>query len=390
MKKTHRKETLFARWKNDIAGSIAAMWITSSVAIIITAGSAYDATIAFTAKAKAQSIADAVALNAAIYVKEFGEPPQNDIQGFVGGTSYNVSDTSHDLSKYVSSTNDVNNSWVRVTYDEETGQATAVVSGITAPRFMSIVNITSIDFSARSTVNYAIEDLNNSVSVAMVLDVSGSMFFHDETGVKRQDAMESAVIDLMHNFNALVADQEDDGQILRTGMIPYYSRIWFPAVINMNWGTISDNNIFRLFEGGGTNSSGAMNLARNWMNGETAFHEAETGRENPKKYVIFMTDGVNNRTFFDTSTINACNAMKAEGVEIFTIGYALTLQTYGSPAPGVSHTPTQAVIDRATALLSNCASSPEHFRTTSGDTSISEIFENIGADIAADIIRISN
>jgi uncharacterized protein YegL len=359
--------------------------------IIVAAGSAYDITIAFTAKSKAQTVADSVALNAAIFVKNNGHTPASNAEGFVDGQTYNISATGYDMGQYAATADGGgSDSWVTVTYDEENGQATAVITGTTSPKFMSIANITSVRFNTSATVNYAVEDINNSVSIAVVLDVSGSMYYYDETDTKREDAMESAVVDLMHNLADLVLDQEADGRILRTGMIPFYSQIWTPAVVNMKWGTISDNNIYALWEGGGTNSSNAMGLAKTWMSNETPYHEQETGRTNPKKYVILMTDGANNSQSYDTQTLARCTEMKDAGVEIFTIGYALNLQTYGSPKWWRTYTPSQNEINRATNLLSQCATDPEHFKRTSNDTDISTIFDGIGADIAESALRISH
>ncbi len=132
-----------------------------------------------------------------------------------------------------------------------------------------------------------------------------------------------------------------------------------------------------------------MELADTWMQSESSFHENETGRTDAKKYVILMTDGVNNQVYYDTQTLTACESMKDEGVTIFTIGYALNLQLYSSDTGHVSST-TFEDITRARSMLSECASSAAHFKTTDNDTDIDEIFENIGAEIAAQFLRISH
>lgn len=358
--------------------------------IMVMVGAAYDITAATTAKSKAQNFADTIALTAAINVQKNGQLPTSDAEGYVDGVSYNLSDLGFFIKPYVKidAANKPEN-WAVVNYDQNAGQVTVNITGRTKTAFMSIVGITQIAFAASSTVDYAVEDLNNSLSVALVLDTSGSMYYYDETNVQRELAMESAAKDLMGNLASLVSGQEDNGRILRTGMIPYYSYVWSSHVVNMKWGRVSNSSIDALWEGGGTNSSGAMSLAKSWMENENAYHEAETGRSDPKKYVIFMTDGANNSSSYDSATLNHCTAMKNDGVTIFTIGYALNPQTYGSPSY-YTYTPPQNELDRARALLSSCASDEAHFKTTDNDTSLDEIFEGIGAEIAASLLRISH
>lgn len=366
-------------------------WALMLSTILLLVGAAYDMNAATTAKAKAQNFADTIALTAAINVKANDGLPQSDAEGFVNNKTYNLADLGFDLDPYIKTDEvEARENWAVVRYDEDAGQLTVDITGNAKTPFMSIFGVEEISFKSSATVDYAVDDINNSLSLALVLDTSGSMWYYDETDTKREDAMEAAALDLMQNLETLVAGQEDDGRILRTGMIPYYSYIWWSKVVGMDWGRVSDYEINSLWEGGGTNSSDAMELADTWMQSENAFHEAETGRTDPKKYVILMTDGVNNYTSYDTDTLAACTSMKDAGVIIYTIGYALNLQTYGSDNYWDTYTPSQAEITRATNLLSDCASSPDHFKTTDNDTDLAEIFENIGAEIAAQFLRISH
>ena len=377
-------------YRHNQDGSFTVFWALMLSSIMVMVGAAYDLSAAQTAKSKAQNFADTIALTAAINVKNNGGIPQSNAEGYVEGVHYNLSDLGFFIEPYVKTdaTNTPEN-WATVRYDETAGQITVDITGRTKTAFMNIIGVEQIEFAASATVDYAVDEINNSLSVALVLDTSGSMYYYDETNVQRELAMETAAKDLMHNLSDLVAGQEDNGRILRTGMIPYYSYIWSSHVVNMKWGTVSDYSINSLYEGGGTNSSDSMELADTWMQNENAYHENETGRTDPKKYVILMTDGVNNHPSYDADTLAACTSMKDAGVTIFTIGYALNAQTYGAPN-GSTYTPPQAEIDQATALLSSCATDAAHFKTTDNDTSLDEIFEGIGAEIAASFLRISH
>lgn len=379
---------LIAQFAKDTAGATLTIWALALSSVLITAGAAYDINIANAADVKAQNIADNAALRAAIYMNSNSQTPQSDSDGFVGDKEYSLQTAGYSLAPYTAVENGTEQAFITVKYNTADQTVTATVTGKTRPAFVSLFGVAAINFSADSVVTYSPEDLNNSLSVAVVLDTSGSMYYYDETGTKREDAMEQAVIELMNDLDAIVSGQETNGRILRTGMLPYYSQIWWSRVENMGWGTIAASDINALYEGGGTNSASPMEKAVEWMAAENAYHEAETGRTDPKKYVILMTDGVNNYTSYDSRTITACDQMKAAGTEIYTIGYALTSQTYSSPN-GNTYTPTSAEITRANTLLSGCASSPDHFKKTSSTTNIDEIFENIGAAIVAEALRIS-
>ncbi|GEM_PF-7095600 len=382
----------FRQYWHDRSGQFAVFWALVVSSVLVAAGAAYDLTIAQTAKQKAQNIADSMALMAAVKLRDNGQVlPKTDTQGYVDGRAYNLGDLGLSISPYIKGLGGkTTDNWLTITYDQTNKQLTARVTGKTITPFMSMFGHDFVTLNASSTVKYDQQELNNSLSLALVLDTSGSMWYYDETNTKREDAMEAAALNLMHNLKDLVADQETNGRILRTGIIPYYSQIWWSKVVNMKWGTVSDYAITSLYEGGGTNSGSSMWLADQWMANETAYHQAETGRDNPKKYVILMTDGANNYPSYDTTTLAACDSLKAQGVIVYTIGYALNHQTYGSPNYWDTYTPPQWEIDRARNLLQNCASGPEYFKTTDNDTDLNQIFQGIGADIAQNFLRIAH
>ena len=124
------------------------------------------------------------------------------------------------------------------------------------------------------------------------------------------------------------------------------------------------------------------------MKSEDAKHLAESGTKDPVKYVIFITDGVNNSTGADTASINSCRAMTAAGVEVYAVGFALEPGTYSFNGQG-GWTMPQHMSDRAYNFLESCASSPDHFIKAVNTSSLDIAFEKIGKSIAKDAIRIS-
>ena len=80
----------------------------------------------------------------------------------------------------------------------------------------------------------------------------------------------------------------------------------------MNWGTEHVNNFTQSLQpGGGTNSSGAMKVAFNYLKGNKEEKQhAKKNKGEPKKYILFMTDGANNHSSYDTQTLTQCNKAK--------------------------------------------------------------------------------
>ncbi len=239
---------IFSQYSKDKSGSFTVFWALTLSTILMLVGAAYDMNAATTAKAKAQNLADTIALTAAINIKANDGLPQSDAEGYVHDKTYNLAELGLNIDPYVKTNATLaRENWAKVTYNEDEGQLTVVITGNAKTPFMSIFGVNELPFTSSATVDYAVDDINNSLSLTLVLDISGSMYYYDETGTKRIDAMQVAAIKLMQDLETLVAGQEDNGRILRTGMLPYWSYIWWPDVVNMKWGRISDDQINALW-----------------------------------------------------------------------------------------------------------------------------------------------
>ena len=266
--------------------------------------------------------------------------------------------------------------------------ARATVNGTYTPAFISIMPwVQGIPFHAVSDVAYAASE-KKPASILLVTDTSGSMGYDDETGSDRQTNLNNAAKDFMADLTSIVAGNETESRILRTGMIPFYSRVWGSAVVDMDWGVISDSDIDYMYAGGGTNTASPMEQAETWMDGEQAFHTTENGYT-AQRFVILMTDGANNSTSYDSRTETACTNLKNDGVIVYSIAYALTPGTYDTNSRwGGTYTPSSSELNRARTMLENCASSPDHFLQTTADFDIGEVFESIGVSVVEEVIRI--
>ena len=103
-------------------------------------------------------------------------------------------------------------------------------------------------------------------------------------------------------------------------------------------------------------------------------------------------------------TRQQCDALHAQGVEVFTVGFALVAgqfetNEWGS-RPGGSpiyprdqdYTPQkgEADVNKARAILQYCANKPENFITANDTASLEAAFDRIGNTIIKEIIRISS
>lgn len=260
----------------------------------------------------------------------------------------------------------------------------------------------------------------------------------------RIDGLKTSVNGFMSTLETVVGPQAVTGKrVLRTGMLPYSNAIIANKKVDMDWGFLSTSEVNAMTPSGSTNSSAPINEAKDWLDDEKDVHAAETGESNPLRYMIFMTDGQNSGTrnwvekdgtglwrgeycywsrrrytcsysfetgetepsstngttweegeyptAYDTQSIDNCNAMKASGVRIFTIGFALEPGTYLTNYTSGSQTATiePVTTHSAYSLLEDCASSPTDFVTAEDTSALDEAFTNIGESIVQDVVRLS-
>ncbi len=372
------------RFKSDTRGTMAVIWGVSLSAVVFAVGSAYDYSKISTARNLSQDAADMLALTASAYMRDSsGVRPTAGDQGFQHAKKYYLEDYDINLDPYYDMGTNRRGRLIRsqrphfrVYYDTpKAGEVRVKIWGKTKPAFMSLAGVDIMDFSSASVVTYQVLDIKDPASVVLVLDNSGSMRLTDGDGVSRQDELESTVKSFMRKMKEIIPqdDAGNDENVLRTGLVSYWARYDPQYSIPMDWGTVSDSDVDALWAGGGTNSYAGMIKAKQWLDGEDAIHnsaEAATPTDNPLKFAILMTDGQNNYTSDDSRTESTCNAMKQdESTIIYTIGFAVDTS-------------------RSRNMLTNCASSPDHYYKAEDALALQSIFDNIGKDIVEETIRI--
>ena len=208
------------------------------------------------------------------------------------------------------------------------------------------------------------ESAQGSISMALVLDQSGSMDWKLD-GEKKIVVLKTAVFGLIDQFKAV----DKNGDYIRLGSVSYNSSVTGKKKMTWNINRIH-SFVGQLQATGGTDSTDAFKWGYQNVSSatETTEHKARTGQE-PERIIVFMTDGDNNYTSADTSTKKLCDEAKAEGLTIYTIAFA---------APS-----------RGQQLLSYCASKPENYYDARNSAELIDAFKNIGEQTSKVVSRLT-
>ena len=449
MLKLTRVKQLCSRFRKNEDGNMAITFALSAVTAIGVMGAAMDFTVLSNAEARSQAIADQMALAAAIFVKNNDRPPETFSEGFTEGT-HTAQALGYDFKGWVEGgPGSVN---ISVVYDDNAKEARVSVRGKTVSSFVQLLGKPRLDFSSESVVSYLDIDEKHPASIALVLDNSGSMGWDDRfanpNGTSpigaspRIDGLEFSVKKFTSDLSDRLGVEDSDGvRTIRMGMLPYSSNIVTDNRVEMDFGYITDDEVDDMFPSGNTNSNPPMAEARGWMDDENDEHRTEAERvdeayREPLKFIIFMSDGQNTlgtyefiaddtapvfwrqnsngtwsgiyatdynnqfgytqghlRRDSDRLTIESCEALKAEGAEIFTIGYALDVGYYNANNPWNRF--SRAYVNlwnqtNAYNLLRTCASKPENFVRAGDNNELEAAFDTIQNAIVKELIRIKS
>jgi len=449
MFKSKNSKGLLHSFRKNQDGNMALTFAISMTAIVATVGAATDISALSAAKSRSQSIADTTALAAAIYIKDHDRPPPTDAEGYRDGITYSAADLGYDFKNAVEG--GAENVFVRVDYDDNAKEAIVTVRGATTPNFAQVFGNERLPFAAKSVVSYLEAESSFPASISLVLDNSGSMRWDDKLALSdgrspagaapRIDGLKISVNTFTRELESRLTSQEDY-QTIRMGMLPYSSDIVNNARVNMKFGYLSASDIERMRPSGSTNSNPPMAAALAELSLENDVHRREAERAGepyvePLKFVIFMSDGQNtigsfeftpdeNAPFywrFDSSrnrwrgqfasrfngdsrytrgnltrssdrlTIESCVALKEQGTEIFTIGYALDLGDYNTNSSSNSRQTARVdLLNQSNAfnLLATCATKEENFVRADNNEELEAAFDTIQNAIVEELIRIKS
>lgn len=444
---------LLKRYAYAEDGNFAMIFALGMTVVVGIIGTSMDFTIASSADKKSQQISDAVALNGAIYVKNNGFIPKQQGEGGLPPGNYTAAELGFDFKNWViGGSAGVN---VNVAYDDSAKEVTVTVSGETETTFTRVLGKEKLNFESESVVSYLLVEDTHPASIALVLDNSGSMAWDDRLAnsdgsspsgaIQRLAGLKASVKGFRTDLHDRVGAQTtSDYRVVRMGMLPYSSDTIDDAVVDMKWGYINTSDVDNLTASGTTNSSPPMATAKDWMENEDSFHDAEAAAYNksdydkPLKFAVLMSDGENTvgnwefypndeapvywkqkengywtgvwawgydptqhhgytrgdlRRHTDRLTIDSCDDMKDDGVDIFTIGYALEeghynrRSSYNSKSTYYVNAWTKA---NAWNLLQSCASSDENFIWAENAERLEAAFDRIQNEIVEEMIRLKS
>lgn len=394
-----------AKYRKDTDASITTIFGITAPLLLMVVGVAFDTNQITNMKGQAQLMADVIGLNASIFVKNNDGPPTNSNEGHMHNKWYDASKLGLSFGHGTANNNTTK---FRVIYDDVGEKAIVEVESSVEPVFMSAFGRSEVNFTTLSEVKYAKKAHSNPASIFLVLDNSGSMAFDDipqayqgapqPAGAKpRIDGMKASIKSFNEHLSTMIAPDpsEPDVKFLRMAMTAYNTNIINARSVNPLWGTISDQDIDSMEADGGTVPTQALAKVQGWMNGEDNMHKNMSGNDEPLKYVILMADGANSYSNTDAQSLSVCTNLKNNGVEVFTIGFALEPghfytgvwgQRYGQTSYYISPT----VKEKAEKFLNDCASSSGHFLLADDADSLKSAFDKIGAEIVEDAVRIAS
>lgn len=244
--------------------------------------------------------------------------------------------------------------------------------------FQVLLGFTSSRITAVGSAQSEIEK-KNPISMYLVLDRSGSMqwvtsvvdttrtscdnyyeanwpnaTWQSPCYVKKIESLKTAVKALSDQLDA----NDPTNEYVRVGAVSYNTAIQTPQALS--WGTTNVKTyVNALTATGGTNSAPGMQQAYQSLNSpsEDQVHQAKNGGT-PSKFILLMTDGANDNTNNDATTLSWCTTAKNAGMKIYTVAFV---------AP-----------NRGKQLLASCSSGTEYYFEASNVPQLIAAFQTIG------------
>lgn len=338
------------RWVGDTSGNVAMMFGLCILPLMIAIGAGIDLSNQSRVQQKLAGTVDAIALASA---REYRDTANRESisQQFL------EANLEGDYGPGVEITG------LNVDFDDDAEAVTVTLTARLPTLMLGVAGIDTLDLTARSMVSYE-GHVAAPVSLGLVLDVSGSMAWNGKI-----DTLKDASTHLLDKLAAA----DPDGVYVRTGLVTYNTGL--RDVETMDWGIDHTRPLIQtLYAQGGTASTPGVSAVGGWLQGnnEQAHHQQQEVHDGEEfelhRFMIFMTDGDNNRRSDDVVTRNHCDRLKDDGIEIFAVAF---------DAPW-----------RGRELLEYCASSEEHYFDAQDSQEFLSAFEEIGDRIEAAFLRI--
>jgi Flp pilus assembly protein TadG len=357
--------------------------------LVGAAGLAVDVSNMLLSKRYLQEATDAAALAVATYMAQDSSATEDGAKklaiNFVKGQMANSvsTDVVDDIAKSTSATITTTTTSDGKRYDIQVASNYALV----LTPFMSVFGKYSTPIGANSSTTSGISQSKSALSMSLVLDESGSMLANTNekispaTTCKQYNTSGSLVsnnapcyvkkIDALKTAANLLLDQLDKAdakaKYVRTNAIAWSGSIQDSSTFA--WGTTKTRTdvINTMSAGGNTESYVPMKKAADDLmttgSGSETKIQNDAGNTKLTKYIVFMTDGENNKSSSDTNTLTVCTAAKTAGIKIYSIAFM-------APTAGQS-------------LLNKCSSGAGYYYAAESMADLLDAFKAIGEEASA-------
>ncbi|MGV2100749.1 pilus assembly protein TadG-related protein [Rhizobium sp. 21-4511-3d] len=265
---------------------------------------------------------------------------------------------------------------------------------LTTTPLSKVFGYSTFNVAAGSTTTSGVNQFRSAVSMTLVLDESGSMLANTGTKIVPTTSCQQyntsgrsignispcyvKKIDALKSASNLLLDELDEAdpkaKFVRTNAIAWSGTIQDSNAFS--WGTAKTRTqvINTMSAGGNTESAAPMKKAYEDLittnsQSETEIQKA-AGNTSLTKYIVFMTDGENNASSSDTSTLKTCTSAKTDGIKIYSIAFM---------AP-----------DAGQKLLEACSSGTGFYFKAESMKDLLDAFQKIGEDTGKDKTLLTN
>jgi len=210
----------------------------------------------------------------------------------------------------------------KVKFDDDKEEVRVTIPRELPTFFGGILKRKSHKVLVESTVSYKSEAIDP-ISISFALDVSGSMGFNTDTGAVKLDVLKQSTKILFTELEDASPRPDLLRETVRTGMSAYNLDVVSKEEMGWGW-THLENSVDNLIAEGATNSAPALKNAYEQLKYDRIFRKSHDPKFNIdilREYVVFMTDGDNNKPDWDQESAEICQEMQADGIEIYSIAF---------------------------------------------------------------------
>lgn len=264
-----------------------------------------------------------------------------------------------------------------INFDDANSELTVSLDASFDTIFGSAFGLPSLDILGQSATTYAQDDISP-ISMAFVLDVSGSMNGNSSSGGKKIDALKKSVSSMFDVIEATAPRKDILQNKMRTGMTAFDIDLVIEHTVPMSFGWVDvENEVKSLNPGGDTNTTPAFQLAHQMLLNDTP------KPSNLREYLILMTDGANDDFLENANTVALCDTAKAQGMKVFSIAFEAPpvgqdlLRACASGDNNVSG----AVVASASPEVPDSASTRQYYFDAQNAIELEAAFQQIGEEI---------